>query len=330
MLEKKLKIRRQQVTEQRALRESETRAKRLEISRELNLAGVLGDEEVESNSASPTSNTSKATGPNNGLAKWSKLRQPSADAWIEEELNCQGAPPVVTGSLVGAPWMASLMPHFEFPKFNGDPRQWIEFMAAFKSLVHDVVPSNALRMGVLRQMLEPNVRASLGKTLNDPSLYLRALEQLKRRYGDPYKIARAHMQVLNEIKPFRGDDFNSLKNFWYELRGSVTNLQANGGEGEIQCGSNVERLVSKLPITLRRQWGGYVHRLRPTQPTLRDLEKFLERAVESEEYAQPSYPTVNTPVREPVSWQPHKPKGKAVRSPTILKVSANGAAPKPR
>ena len=138
------------------------------------------------------------------------------------------------------------------------------------------------------------------------------------------------MQVLIEIKPFRGVDFNSLKNFWYELRGSVTNLQANGGEGEIQCGSNVERLVSKLPITLRRQWGGYVHRLRPTQPTLRDLEKFLERAVESEEYAQPSYPTVNTPVKEPVSWQPHKPKGKAVRSPTILKVSANGAAPKTR
>ena len=69
------------------------------------------------------------------------------------------------------------------------------------------------------------------------------------------------MQVLNEIRPFRGDDFNSLKDFWYELRGSVTNLQANGGEGEIQCGSNVERLVSKLPITLRRQWGGYVHRM---------------------------------------------------------------------
>ena len=102
------------------------------------------------------------------------------------------------------------------------------------------------------------------------------------------KIARAHMQVLNEIKPFHGDDFNALKDFWYELRCSVTNLQANGGEGEIQCGSNLERLVSKLPIALRRQWGGYVHRLRPTQPTLRDLETFLERAVESEEYAQPS------------------------------------------
>ena len=200
-------------------------------------------------------------------------------------------PPVATGPQVGAPWMASLMPQFEFPKFNGDPRQWVELMASFKSLVHDVVPSNALRMGVLRQMLEPNVRASLGVTLNDPSLYPSALEQLKRRYGDTYKIARAHMQALNEIKPIYGDDFNALKTFWYELRGSVTNLQANGGEGEIQCGSNVDRLVAKLPLPLRRQWGNYVQRIRPSQPTLRNLEKFLEKLVESEEYARPSHPT---------------------------------------
>ena len=41
------------------------------------------------------------------------------------------------------------------------------------------------------------------------------------------------MQALNAIKPFRGDDLNALQTFWYELRGSVTNLQANGGEGEI-------------------------------------------------------------------------------------------------
>ena len=156
-LEKELKIGRQQVTEQRALRESKTRTKRLELSRKINLTGVQDDEDAKSNPASPNIDTSKATGPNNGLAKWSKPKQPSADSWIEEELNHKGMPPVVTGSQVGAPWMASLMPQFEFPKFNGDPRQWIEFMASFKSLAHDVVPGNALRMGVLRQKLYPNV-----------------------------------------------------------------------------------------------------------------------------------------------------------------------------
>ena len=330
-LQKQLEERRRQVQQERAARDLTTRTERMNLSRCIGLAEMPNDEDAEPNPASRMNKTPKVTWESDGLANWPPSKPPTADSWIEEELNGVKAPPVVTGHQVGAPWMASLMPQFEFPKFNGDPRQWIEFMASFKSLVHDVVPSNALRMGVLRQMLDPNVRASLGMTLNDPNLYPRALEQLKRRYGDPYKIARAHMQALNEMKPFRGDDLNALKTFWYELRGSVTNLQANGGEGEIQCGSNVDRLVEKLPLSLRRQWGKFVYRLRPTQPTLRNLETFLEQVVESEEYAQPSYPiSVSTPTRETNTWKPRKPNGKSGRSPTILKVSSNGASPKAR
>ena len=125
--------------------------------------------------------------------------------------------------------------------------------------------------------------------------------------------------------------FNVLKTFWYELQGSVTNLQANGDEGEIQCRSNVDRLVEKVPLSLRRQWGKFVYSLRPKQPTLRNLEKFLEQVVESEGYAQPTSPiAASTKTRETNTWKPRKPNGKSRRSLTILKVSSNVTRPKAR
>ena len=264
-LEEELKKRRSEVMDQRALRAVETKTEKLNLSRNL---ARLKDSDSESSADSELESVMKVVnittkiGKVNGLADGIRLAPEAADSWIDEELAGR-TQPVTTGLAGGAPWMSSLMPQFEFPKFDGDPRKWIEFMASFKSLVHDVIPSNALRLGVLRQMLEPNVRVSLGKTLNDPRLYPQTLDQLKRRFGDPYRIARAHMQALEDLKPVRGDNLSELRNFWYELRGSVINLQHNGGDVELNCGTNVERLVRKLSTGLRKQWGRRVIKLRP-------------------------------------------------------------------
>ena len=118
-------------------------------------------------------------------------RANQADSWINGERGFNRAPhPSHQGPM---PWMTSLLPQLEFSKYDGDPRRWSEFIGSFKSLVHDVIPTNAPRMGILRQMISPETRKSLGNILNDPNLYEQALYQLKKRYGDPYKISRAHL-----------------------------------------------------------------------------------------------------------------------------------------
>ena len=214
-------------------------------------------------------------------------RANQADSWINAERGSNRAPHLAHQGPM--PWITSLLPQLEFSKYDGDPRRWSEFIGSFKSLVHDVIPTNAQRMGILRQMISPEIRKSLGNILNDPNLYDQALYQLKKRYGDPYKISRAHLQSLHDIKPCCQDDLDSLRSFWLQLKESVTTLQAGGDETDLICSSNVERVAEKLPRNLTRQWGKCVYRMRPARPTLIYLEEFLETAVESEECIQPFY-----------------------------------------
>ncbi|CDW60893.1 hypothetical protein TTRE_0000929701 [Trichuris trichiura] len=82
-------------------------------------------------------------------------------------------------SPVPASWLADFAPAVKIEQFDGNPLHWDMFIGNFKSLVHDAVPSNSQRIAVLRQLLSPELRASVAPSLSNLDMYGQALRDLK-------------------------------------------------------------------------------------------------------------------------------------------------------
>ena len=52
-------------------------------------------------------------------------------------------------------------------------------------MVHNIVPADAQRHAFLKQLLSSEVRSYIAEYLEDPSTQYEALEELKKRYGQP-------------------------------------------------------------------------------------------------------------------------------------------------
>uniref|UniRef100_A0A5S6Q629 Uncharacterized protein n=1 Tax=Trichuris muris TaxID=70415 RepID=A0A5S6Q629_TRIMR len=120
------------------------------------------------------------------------------DDWIvnASQENAQVAP-------VPSSWLQDLAPAVKIEQFDGDPLKWDSFISSFKTLVHDVVPSNAQRIAILRQLLTPELRNSVAPEPYSPELYERVLMDLRRLFGDQNAVVDACIAKLLHIAPMR-------------------------------------------------------------------------------------------------------------------------------
>ena len=82
-------------------------------------------------------------------------------------------------------------PRTELVKFDGNPRMWPIFIASFQIQVHDTVTCDAVRLTHLRNCLSNEIQSHLGEALIDPALYMFALKELQRKYGNPQIVSQA-------------------------------------------------------------------------------------------------------------------------------------------
>uniref|UniRef100_A0A5S6Q494 Uncharacterized protein n=1 Tax=Trichuris muris TaxID=70415 RepID=A0A5S6Q494_TRIMR len=100
-----------------------------------------------------------------------------------------------------APWAFQPSTIASMERFDGDPKKWPTFIATFRALVHDILPSNAQRLAVLGQLLSPKLRNGFAGLLADPSMYYELLRRLRRMYGDPQALAKASLAELINLAP---------------------------------------------------------------------------------------------------------------------------------
>uniref|UniRef100_A0A5S6Q729 Uncharacterized protein n=1 Tax=Trichuris muris TaxID=70415 RepID=A0A5S6Q729_TRIMR len=112
--------------------------------------------------------------------------------------------------------------------FDGDPRKWDMFIGSFRALVHDVMPSDAIRIAYLRMLLSPQVRGSIASYLHSPELYQDALKDLKYRYGDRRLIAQCSLKALRGMEPLKREDLKELDRFSCELHDIICSLVKSG------------------------------------------------------------------------------------------------------
>ncbi|KFD52639.1 hypothetical protein M514_06486 [Trichuris suis] len=176
-------------------------------------------------------------------------------------------------SSVPASWLADFAPAVKIEQFDGNPLHWDMFIGSFKSLVHDVVPSNSQRIAILRQLLSPELRASVAPSLSSPDMYGQALRDLRRLFGSPRVVVGACIRKLRTIEPIQPRSNRDIERFYFELHGTLNVLRHRGCNVELQSLATLQGVVQKLPRSLQEKWAKKTFRLSPGQATLENLDQ---------------------------------------------------------
>ncbi len=104
------------------------------------------------------------------------------------------------------------------------------------------------------------------------------MRTLTKMYGQPHQLALQRIADLMDGPNIHSGDVKAFCLFGLHVRSLVSMLEQLGQKGttELECGSHVSRLMSKLPHDLRSSFKKYTHPLGITIPTLLDFAEWLE------------------------------------------------------
>ena len=163
--------------------------------------------------------------------------------------------------------------------FEGDPKEWPQFISCFIDLVHNAQSSDAQRFARLKQLLSPQVRAHISEYLVSSETYQQALDTLQKRYGLPMIIGKAHMSAIYNAKPIKDNDHAALDSFSALVSSAVSALRQNGYEDELKLSLGLEPVYNKLPPRLKEKYGMKIIKMSPRKPTLVDFADWLSEKV---------------------------------------------------
>ena len=119
------------------------------------------------------------------------------------------------------------------------------------------------------------IRESLGETLHNPCLYREALRELTTLYGHPHIVLRAYLRSIMDLPNLRENDNEGVLSFSSKLRGAAASLNYGGYQHELDSGGMLERIVDKLPLSLRKKWSKLIVEAHPRWLTIQDLVDLL-------------------------------------------------------
>ena len=93
---------------------------------------------------------------------------------------------------------------------------------------------------------------------------------------------QAHNSHLLAALPVKQGDFNALFTIAADVREAVSSVNDEHLLA-FSYSTVISSIVSKLPSQLQLDWGKLAYALRPSLPTMRDLDKWLDVAVGAEE-----------------------------------------------
>lgn len=115
--------------------------------------------------------------------------------------------------------------------------------------------------------------------------YSDTMASLIQHYGQPHQLALQRIAELMDGPTIRSGDSVGFRKFALRVRALVGMLEQLEQEGrtELQCGSHVARLSSKLPQDFRANFRRYLHPLKRGVPSLLDFSEWLEYELQIQE-----------------------------------------------
>ncbi|CAM4718193.1 unnamed protein product [Leuciscus chuanchicus] len=169
-----------------------------------------------------------------------------------------------------------------FPDFTKEDRaQYVELRLSLSTLLHPSQSEHYKYAILLKHVKVPHAHRLVLAHAESNMPNSEALKALDERYGRPYQFVLKEIEDMEPLPPIRDD--RALDEFSIRVQSLVGMLKALRGEGheELHCGSNVKRLLSRLPKHQQERFRRQQYRKDPDKLklTLTDFSEWLKAEV---------------------------------------------------
>lgn len=170
-------------------------------------------------------------------------------------------------------------PKPSIPRFSSpDPREFYRLRMALENLLPEDA-TELFKFQILCNHLKLEEALLIADSYcNSRHPYTDTMHALTRMYGQPHKLVLRHIAEVMDGPNISNDDEKNFRLFALRVRSLVSMLEQLGAEGraELDCGSHVSRLQSKLPHDLKISFKRFLHPMRIAIPTLCEFSTWLE------------------------------------------------------
>ena len=173
------------------------------------------------------------------------------------------------------------LPEQKISSFDGDPLKYTAFIKAFEYCVEDKTEDSRDRLAYLCQYTsgEANILVnSCLHSLNSDEGYYNAKALLKKRFGDPRKIAQAIQKQAYEWSEIKDDDADVLCKFMMFLTEAQSTMSVHA-LNELNHTSSLQILLKKLPYRLRSSWRNKVYEIEEERGMIINFNDFVQFVV---------------------------------------------------
>ena len=196
------------------------------------------------------------------LKSWSPSGERVSAAWEQDKFKRN------------KPSSSSQLPKLKLSSFDGNPLEWPNM---FKATVHYRDLPDSEKMSHLKTLLTSKAKSAISGMGYSGEFYAQAWELLGRKFGRPYLIVDAQLNLLRKHQPIRMHDSTAIIISLITISNLVNVLKQYHFEGEQRSSSTLQMAIEKLPPKLREKWFFFVDECQEDRPDLTLLEKWLAR-----------------------------------------------------
>ena len=178
--------------------------------------------------------------------------------------------------------LALELPKAEIKEFHGDPLSYWEFISNFTTNVAAKLSNDSTRLQYLLQLCKGKAHICIKScALLGEEGYVKALELLKKQFGQPHLVLNALMTNLQKRKQINPGDSEGLWTLVGAMKECQFTLSKLGYTSDLDSTSNLLRVQGLLPNYMQGKWVNKAHEiLESREPTFLDLLEFVEKQAE--------------------------------------------------
>ena len=178
---------------------------------------------------------------------------------------------------------AGELPKIEIERFDGNPLMYCKFVKLFQMTVADRLVDDEQRLMYLLHYCRGEAKDAIEHCvfLAGSAGYQKAMQILATQFGRPHDIVQSFMNELLEDDNIGPNDVESLRKLTRKMINCELALKELDREAELNCTTNLKRIVERLPHHLRQKWAEIAENILHfgAEPSFRDLLSFLEKCI---------------------------------------------------
>lgn len=208
------------------------------------------------------------------------------DSTYQELINIQQKQTELSQTIVSQQ-ARSLLPTHKPPIFAGEALEFPAFWTAFESLIESKVEDPVERLYFLGQYTTGKakevIKGCLQRRSNDA--YDEAKRLLRRRFGDSFTIASAHIKKLSSWPQIKPNEGSTLRNFAIALEQAHSAMKGMSHMQDLNTAQVLRKLWEKLPRHLRSKWTERNSKSKSTNGRMANFQEFSQFVCEQAELA---------------------------------------------